>query len=364
MIQYLPDRQHNRVDVRRLHLSLRGMETPHSNPLRHEVESAGWEAFGVSRNEMPGASTTTFWTHPELPNQTTTCLELSDNSTSCRPFYADSQTLPRSVELGTSEPAPTETDTIERTPLELENEELQPRVTDTVWRMDQTFSQSAILELAVPNPSPMSNHLGTTSRRVDAPEAIPGSALGQSSNLTTERFRTFSTNPVQRRRLPVVTFYCERFTSCGGYCSCICHSKYHYKSPNMLKRMIGSLFIGYTCLPMLARKCNLDSCMNRQSCSIRVSYTFPTWLVMKALELIAVSSSMTGPSFGLSLRNRIDLGAGANIISSAINGDITMMVKLLEKHKAALTDIDSMVGQSPFYVGTWIFTSLYSKFRI
>ena len=191
----------------------------------------------------------------------------------------------------------------------------------------------------------------STSRRFDAPEAVLYTEMEgqQLIEPNSEPNETGLTSYVCERRPLVVTFYCKKAISCEGYCSCVCHASRRYKSPGLLNSLIGSLFIGYSGFPILSKKCDLATCADQTSRSVRASYTFPAWFVMKTLDFVAKSSSTSGLCFNLRLRNKISQGAGTNIISLARNGAIPTIRKLLEKGQASLTDTDSL-GFSPFCV--------------
>ena len=187
----------------------------------------------------------------------------------------------------------------------------------------------------------------------DTSATIPSSEMRVRQLATTHsESRAWTTSPLMNRAQPrqssVVTFYCRKPIRCENHCRCVCHSKYHYKSPGLVQKLLGSLFIGYTGLPILAARCNLDTCVNQISRSIRATYSFPTWFVSKSLDVIVQSSSTL--YFGLNVRNRILLGSGMNILSLCSRGDTRGVMKLLEKHEASLNDIELTHGTSALYV--------------
>ena len=169
-----------------------------------------------------------------------------------------------------------------------------------------------------------------------------------------------SASSVQHRQSSVITFHCDRLMVHERDCSCACHSNRSFKSSGILDKFMGRLFIGYSSLPTITSSCNLEACRNRGSHGIRIqlSYTFPTWFVWKKLEIFA-KSGISGPCLGLSLRNRINVINAMNILSAARYGDISMIIKLLEKREASLRDITLFAGESPFVVRILIFKSKY-----
>ena len=240
--------------------------------------------------------------------------------------------------------------------LELGVNERHSLIPSTAWQSTQTSSQTPALELADPSQGYMSDLPECNMNipgQLDLPETIQryNMPYPRPTNLTPESAHQIRSSHTHQRRSPVVTFHCRSIRSCEGHCSCICHSKYPYKSPRLVSKLLGSLFIGYSGLPLSTQQCNLSGCIN-QTRSIQVSYTFPSWFVWKTLNITAEQSFLNGPCFGLSVKNRINVAAGANIFSFASKGDIPAIVTLLEKRMGSLNDVTSVDGYTPFHVST------------
>ena len=362
-----------------MRLLLLGVEIPPSTPMQIELEDFNrGPSHTTSIEELPEEPVAD---RSELPNQIPPQRGPAVNSTYHRRHNVDSFLPIQRMELGASDHRPAELGTSSFRITELGDSDYRPIELDTsnygftelsgdgygfteldsgdhrsaepganeqlsrrsymARGVDQLLLQNSPQELALPEPSlqpdPLENGTATL-RQFDAPEAI----------LATTHTGTAPTSRI-RQRQPVVKFHCDSWISCEGYCSCICHSTYRYKSPELLDNLVGSLFIGYTGLPISTPKCDSRTCINQTPRSIRVSYAFPSWFFMKTLDVVA-RNSQNGPSFGLSLRNRIDASTGINIISLTHNGDITGMVKLLEERKASLTDVTLYNGTTLFCV--------------
>ena len=171
------------------------------------------------------------------------------------------------------------------------------------------------------------------------------------ANLEPGHTTPFLTNLAQQRPSSFATIHCNRILKCEGHCPCICHLKQRFRSPRVFDKLIGTLFIGYTGLPISVSKCDHHPCKNHVPRSVRASYIFPAWFLTKTLDFIMrYSHSMSGPCIGLSVRNRVNPAAGMNIITLAQNGDTSGIIKLLEQHKGSLTDISHIRGASAFHV--------------
>ena len=247
----------------------------------------------------------------------------------------------QAIELGNGNHEPTELDTTGYALIELDPHEQLLRHSYAGREVDQSLPKDTPHELALAITdfgSPLPRHSITTPRHHDLSEAVSETA----------HTALYSTS-LKQGRDSVVKFHCQGLVSCEGYCSCICHSIYRYKSPGLLERLIGSLFVGYTDLPTSTPKCDSKTCMDKASRNIRISYAFPFWFIRRTIEIIA-SDSINGPSFGLSLRTRVDPSTGVNIISLAHNGNISGMISLLGERRASLTDVESFSGHPLFFV--------------
>lgn len=74
-------------------------------------------------------------------------------------------------------------------------------------------------------------------------------------------------------------------SACASWCSCRCHFKRSLKSPKFLRDILGSLFLGYSGLPILAPPCNESSCRRRSSPAVDITYYFPFWFLSKVFSV-------------------------------------------------------------------------------
>ena len=314
---------------------------------------------------MPGTSAVLFNQEPQLPNQIPSHYEPPAIPASYRTVDVNIVPATRPLELGAAEPAVVELETNLTEPIELSSNAPQPMEPGAnlfrrrAFRVEREVNRPSFRnpaqDLAMPEAHsipdlPELNEGPPT--QFSAPETVPFSktASQYSPHLTQEHIIPAITSRIQQRQSPIITFHCSTLISCKRHCSCICHSKRRYKSPGPLSGLIGSFFVGYTGLPASAPKCNSSTCVNQVSRDFRASYTFPAWFMMKTLDFAARSSFTTGPSFGLSVRNRINMSAGRNILTLALTGDKSEILKLLETKKASLNDVESVFGYSPFQV--------------
>ncbi|KAL8734803.1 MAG: hypothetical protein Q9181_003027 [Wetmoreana brouardii] len=67
----------------------------------------------------------------------------------------------------------------------------------------------------------------------------------------------------------------NRYNSCRPGCSCVCHVEKRSSTPGLVDRVLGQVFVGYTGLPGMSPKCNVDACEKSQSPNMSFEYWFP-----------------------------------------------------------------------------------------
>ena len=80
----------------------------------------------------------------------------------------------------------------------------------------------------------------------------------------------------------------NRPTSCQLACKCRCHISYQYRSPNLLQRFVGVLFVGYAGFPGGFSRCSIKSCEALPCSRIRITYMFPFWLFCGTVISMAI----------------------------------------------------------------------------
>ena len=340
----------------------------HSTPLQNELQAFVGESHNVSCSEMQANLLSPSSRSYRTPDHTAPLLELpvslttesspgenqpplemataASSSSSHQPFNVSSHyTVPfaQATESGTG------------------LEDLRAR--RAIWQDSAPELATQSLRIAPDHPESGMNMLW----QMNMPESLLHSDVACQEPMHLASEHTSPSLASRQTQSPFVTFNCNRAVTCDRHCSCVCHSSHRYKSPEVLKKLLGSLFVGYTGLPISASICKSNKCSNHAFRSVKASYIFPFWFVMKTLDLVFKSSYASGPCISLSVRNRVIMGAGINIVSLARNGDTSGIMKLLERQKASITDVDSLTGQSAFIVcnnstiSILSFIALYSK---
>ena len=140
--------------------------------------------------------------------------------------------------------------------------------------------------------------------------------------------------------------------SCRPGCICQCHTESRTSTPNVIDRVLGQLFLGYSGLPASNAKCNQPSCEKAQNPNITVEYWFPLAFVWSSIVRFRMSyEPKLGPQFELrSLRRVPD---SAPCVSFALNGNITGLKDLFNRGLASPRDVSSTRGYSVLRVRPW-----------
>ena len=138
-----------------------------------------------------------------------------------------------------------------------------------------------------------------------------------------------------------------RRNGCTSNCKCSCHlSRSHqFRLPNILRGLLGSLFIGYTGYPVWSR-CNSRTCLARRS--LRITYVFPKWALEYALHGVIQTWAVGGPSFAVVARRRVQY---QNSILEIVNwGGLTALKRHLEMQPMTVNDLKWENGTSALHI--------------
>ena len=135
---------------------------------------------------------------------------------------------------------------------------------------------------------------------------------------------------------------------CSDGCICICHHRQNRQTPEFLTRFFGTLFIGYTGLPLIIQPCDIHTCIQRTSPTIIITYFFPLWLLARALFLVIKLSSCDGPHVSLRVpRIRTD---NSVIFTFSSLGNVNGVKQVLQQRLGSPFDVVDFDGFSALMV--------------
>lgn len=148
---------------------------------------------------------------------------------------------------------------------------------------------------------------------------------------------------------PLLSFqFLHMRSPCSAACSCSCHSRHRFKSPQIFHTVFGSFFIGYTGLPVANKRCDEITCQRQSKPAAEITYCFPFWFLARTISLIITQTSCGDPVACLKVRRTIPVYA--DIFRLASNGDVQDMKTLFEQRKASPMDVAFGDGRSALHV--------------
>lgn len=132
-------------------------------------------------------------------------------------------------------------------------------------------------------------------------------------------------------------------------CSCSCHSSGRLRSPQILQRVLGSLFVGYTGMPFSSVFCTEAACNGTTQQRLNVSYYFPKWFLMRALSFVFITNPVLGSDFNLRTVRLVD--RSADVFHYALYGNTEGLKYLFNKKLASPHDVALNGGYTPLHVG-------------
>lgn len=131
-------------------------------------------------------------------------------------------------------------------------------------------------------------------------------------------------------------------------CLCQCHQVTTMATPTDWTKHLGRLFIGYTGLPTIARKCDRKSCQHgHRQTRIRVAYLFPLWF---ALRMFAMTITKASSSFIWKMDFPAVTEGTSDIFVHTSLGNVEKIQSMLSMDTASFNVIESVANKSPLHV--------------
>ena len=137
-------------------------------------------------------------------------------------------------------------------------------------------------------------------------------------------------------------------TACTPWCACRCHTQRQWQSPSLMGRVLGSLFIGYSGMPIARLEYDERSCQLRSQPMIYVSYFFPPWFLARAMSMVLSSTPLAGPVLSLKMERTIP--GNSDIFTFAKLGEVDELKTLFEQGLASPHDVHFESGITPLHV--------------
>lgn len=139
--------------------------------------------------------------------------------------------------------------------------------------------------------------------------------------------------------------------SCKKWCSCVCHKQNHLKFSTPLTYVLGSLFVGYSGLPVSTPPCNEHSCLRRAIPALEFSYYFPGWFLARSLLMSLKLVPLAGPELTLRMPRLIRWTTKeANLFHSARAGKLEAIQSMFTGGIVTPFDVTLSLGESALFV--------------
>ena len=136
----------------------------------------------------------------------------------------------------------------------------------------------------------------------------------------------------------------SQWAYCGGWCSCACHRRGHFKAPSVL----GLVLLSFSGRGLFQPLCTESSCRGVQVTLLTLTYFFPSWLFGRALFFVLHATTLGGPKFTLRLPRTIPLDSP--IFTMSIHGDLEGIKGLFSKREYSPHDVAISTGRTALHV--------------
>ena len=139
----------------------------------------------------------------------------------------------------------------------------------------------------------------------------------------------------------------KKTRSCAPTCPCLCHSKTNLRTPQLLQRLTGRLFLGYTGTPYFRTKC-LPECSQGESTAFSMTYFFPKWFFEKAISLSVTEGFLGTPNLNMKIRRLVP--EMSQIFAMSRYGDVEGLKTLFMQKQASPDDVHVRGGWTALHV--------------
>ena len=175
------------------------------------------------------------------------------------------------------------------------------------------------------------------------PRTDKDEAQNEPPEVITMPTQSSSENTMRLSNAPVL-LSTGRSGACSLSCRCACHRRRSLRSPQCLRHVLGSLFVGYEVSPWFAVPCSDPIC---QVNKLRFSYTyaFPRWLLSRVVQVFITYNHASGPESILRIMRVRESGSGPFAIYQAIERDsfyrtsLREIATMIENAEASVLDV-------------------------
>ena len=129
---------------------------------------------------------------------------------------------------------------------------------------------------------------------------------------------------------------------CNDHCDCVCHlrDRSWWRSPLILRNVIGFFFFNYSSLWILKPACKSPRCRSYSTRVFKATFCLPRWFLTRAAHLIARMNPYGDPSVALTIQKRTLESILNSIYHLSQQGNVTGIEDLFKMRMASPNDDD------------------------
>ena len=230
----------------------------------------------------------------------------------------------------------------------------------------------AKLDLILTQIMQLTSDLQVSSQEPDAEDqSLPlnvdeNSTIAENNSRSSIRNQSFQENCTIRgigedNRMASFQFQQRTRDICDDSCDCICHlrDRSWWRSPLVLRNVVGFFFLGYTGFSLLKPACSSINCKSFSSSrAFKVTYCVPRWLLSKAVHMAMGMTTFGDPQLFLTLQARTNEFSPNSLYHLAQRNNIRGIESVLNRRMASPNDADQRTGSTALHVGTGMDSSV------
>ena len=132
---------------------------------------------------------------------------------------------------------------------------------------------------------------------------------------------------------------------CFDYCNCSCHKVHRFRTPQILTRALGALFVQCSGYPLESLvRCTDTRCQVQYKLNAKIHYWFPAWLLSRMMAIHFMLTLYNEPVVSLTVR--VVVSGTADIIEFAAQDNVTGLQRLFNGRSASPNDVDVTYGRT------------------
>lgn len=128
--------------------------------------------------------------------------------------------------------------------------------------------------------------------------------------------------------------------ACGRACSCQCHAKSRFMSPEWMKGIFGSVNVyGNPRAVLNRRSCDIDCCSRSGAASMEISYFAPFWWFIRSCSIQIKAQSLRGPFSSFSVSTPRVIPSNSLVWTAIATGNLAELRAMMVRGETSPYDV-------------------------